>query len=278
MNNEKFLDINKANWNELVSIHKASEFYRLEDLKKGRNILHQLERDELGDVKGKSILHLQCHFGMDTLSLEMLGAEVTGIDYSEEAVRAACELRDELNMKSEFILSDVYSLPEKLNKKFDIIYTSYGVLTWLPDLKKWADVISHFLKDDGYFYIAEVHPASAVFDNTGNSDKDKILKVTFPYFGSTEPLRFESEGSYADKSANTINNITYEWQHNLSDIFMSLINNGLKIEFFHEHDFTVWQQFSWMKKCEDGYYRFDSNIPLLFSLKAKRDMNVLKKI
>ena len=277
MKTEEYLNINKANWNERVSIHKTSELYGLENFKKGKNKLHQLERDELGDVKGKSILHLQCHFGMDTLSLEMLGAEATGIDYSEEAVIAACELRNELNMRSEFILSDVYSLPEKLFKKFDIVYTSYGVLIWLPDLKKWAEVINHFLKDDGFFYMAEVHPASMIFDNSGNSDEDKILKVTYPYFEKSEPVMFETEGTYADKNARTVNNITYEWQHSLSEIFMSLLNTGFKIEFFHEHNFTVWQQFSWMKKSEDGYYRFDSDIPLLFSLKAKRDMKVIRK-
>ncbi len=273
MNKEEYLNINKAHWNERVSIHKKSELYELESFKKGNNKLHQLERDELGDIRGKSVLHLQCHFGMDTLSLEMLGAEVTGIDYSEEAIRAACELRDEMNMKSDFILSDVYSLPEKLNKKFDVVYTSYGVLIWLPDLKKWAEVISHFLKDDGFFYIAEVHPASAIFDNTVKSVKDKILKVAFPYFAGQEPQMFDEAGSYADKNAVTVNNITYEWQHSLSEIFMSLINSGLKIEFFHEHGFTVWQQFAWIKKCEDGYYRLDEDIPLLFSLKAIKKMN-----
>lgn len=277
MDKEDYLNVNKAHWNERVSIHKKSELYELERFKKGNNILHQLERNELGDIRGKSVLHLQCHFGMDTLSLEMLGAEVTGIDYSEEAISAACELRDEMKLKSEFILSDVYSLPEKLDKKFDIVYTSYGVLIWLPDLKKWADVISHFLKDNGFFYIAEVHPASAIFDNTVKSVKDKILKVAFPYFAGQEPQMFDEAGSYADKNAVTVNNVTYEWQHSLSEILMSLINSGLKIEFFHEHSFTVWQQFAWIKKCEDGYYRLDEDIPLLFSLKAKKENELNKR-
>lgn len=277
MDKEDYLNVNKAHWNERVSIHKKSELYELESFKKGNNILHQLERNELGDIRGKTVLHLQCHFGMDTLSLEMLGAEVTGIDYSEEAISAACELRDEMKLKSEFILSDVYSLPEKLDKKFDIVYTSYGVLIWLPDLKKWADVISHFLKDNGFFYIAEVHPASAIFDNTVKSVKDKILKVAFPYFAGQEPQMFDEAGSYADKNAVTVNNVTYEWQHSLSEIFMSLINSGLKIEFFHEHSFTVWQQFAWIKKCEDGYYRLDEDIPLLFSLKARKENELNKR-
>ncbi|MCY7360813.1 MAG: class I SAM-dependent methyltransferase [Ignavibacteria bacterium] len=269
MTNEEYSNINKANWNERVSIHKKSELYDLENFKKGKNKLHNLETEELGDIKGKSVLHLQCHFGMDTLSLEMLGAEVTGVDFSEEAIKAANELRDEMNMKSEFILSDIYSLHGKLNKKFDIVYTSYGVLIWLPDLKKWADIINNFLKDDGFFYIAEVHPTSMIFYNTVQSG---IPEIAYPYFSKEEPLIFNEEGTYADKNAKTVNNTSYEWSHSLSDIFMSLINRGLKIIFFHEHNFTLWQQFSNMKKDQDGYFRFDSDIPLLFSLKAKKGL------
>lgn len=268
MNTKEYLEINKLGWNEVVPIHKRSELYDLEKFRNGKNKLHLLEREELGDVKGKSILHLQCHFGMDTLSLEMLGAEVTGIDFSEEAIKAAFELRDDMNMKADFILSDIYSLPEKLNKKFDIVYTSYGVLIWLPDLEKWANVISNFLKDDGFFYIAEVHPASMIFNNEESSNEKKILEVTYPYFSKPEPNKFVTEGTYADKTAKTVHNVTYEWSHSLSEIFMSLINAGLQIDFFHEHDFTVWEQFPWMKKGEDGYFRFEQEIPLLFSLKA----------
>ena len=265
MNNDKFFETNKAHWNERVSIHKTTDLYALEDFKKGKNKLHPLEISELGDIKGKSILHLQCHFGMDTLSLEMLGAKVTGVDFSEEAIKAAMELRDELGMNADFILSDVYSLPEILNKKFDIVYTSYGVLLWLPDLDKWAGVVKNFMKDDGFFYIAEVHPTSMLFDYSNNEND---LKVLYPYFSQSAPLLFNEPGTYADKTVETKNNITYEWVHSLSDIFMSIINAGLKIEFFHEHHFTVWQQFSWMKKGEDGLFRMPNEIPLIFSLKA----------
>ena len=244
-----------------------TDFYGLDEFKKGVIKLNSLEREELGDIKGKSILHLQCHFGMDTLSLEMLGADVTGVDFSEEGIKTAIEIRDELGMKAELILSDIYSLPEKLNKKFDIVFTSYGVLIWLPDIEKWGKVISHFLKDYGFFYIAEGHPFSYVFDNSSGTDK---LKATLPYFSSTEPLRFDEEGTYAEKNVKTVNNVTYEWIHSLSDIFMAIINAGLRIDFFHEHKFAVWQHFPWMKKSDDGYYRFDEDIPLMFSLKASK--------
>ncbi|MBV6478737.1 MAG: hypothetical protein HGGPFJEG_01494 [Ignavibacteria bacterium] len=262
---DHFFKINKDYWNERVSIHKKSELYDLNNFKKGVNILHSLEKNELGDINGKSVLHLQCHFGMDSLSLEMLGADVTAVDFSEEAIKAATELRDELGMKTEFILSDIYNLPAKLDKNFDIVYTSYGVLSWLQDLNKWGQMISGFLKQGGFFYIVEVHPVSSIFEN--NHEK-KSLSVRYPYFKKPEPLKFTESGTYADRNAHTVNNISYEWSHSLSDIFTSVLNSGLKIEFFHEFGFTVWEQFSGMKKSEDGYYRIDEDIPLLFSLKA----------
>jgi len=171
-------------------------------------------------------------------------------------------------MKTEFILSDIYSLPEKLSKKFDIVYTSYGVLIWMPDTNKWADVISNFLRPGGFFYIAEVHPLSYVFNNSAGAVK---LEAAYPYFSRPEPLKFDEEGTYADKNVKTVNNVTYEWTHSLSEIFMSLINAGLRIDFFNEHRFTVWQQFPWMKKSDDGYYRLEEDIPLLFSLKAFKE-------
>ncbi len=140
---------------------------------------------------------------------------------------------------------------------------------------EWGNIVNYFLKNDGYFYIAEIHPASMMFDNSKDPNK---LEVAYSYFNLPVPLKFDEEGTYADRNAKTTNNATYEWIHSLSDILMSLINAGLKIEFFHEFDFTVWQQFPWMKKCEDGYYRTDEKIPLLFSLKASKKISKLNYI
>jgi len=265
MKTEEYLEYNKKFWNERVSIHKESELYELENFKLGKNKLHTLEREELGDVKGKSILHLQCHFGMDTLSLARLGADVTGVDFSDEAIKEAKALNDELDLNAEFILSDVYFLPKIMDKKFNIVFTSYGVLAWLPDLNMWAKVVNHFLKDDGFFYIVEIHPTSMVFDNEGEI---KELKVKYPYFRKTKPLEFEEQGSYANPEAKTRCNKTYEWIYSLTDVFTSLLDAGLSIEFFREFPFTVYPQFPFMKRGKDGYWRAEEEIPLLFSLKA----------
>jgi len=269
MKTQEYIEVNKKSWNERVSIHKKSELYDLENFKKGKNKLHSLERKELGNIKDKTILHLQCHFGMDTLSLAMLGARVTGIDFSEDAIKEAKSLNKELGLNVEFIHSDVYSLPEKLNKKFDIVFTSYGVLTWLPDLERWAEVVSHFLKDDGFFYIVEIHPSSMMFED-GKGIKE--LRVNYPYFRKANPLEFVAEGSYANPKAKTKNNKTYEWLYSLMDVFSSLLNAGLSIEYFHEFSFTVYPQFPFMKRGKDGYWRMKEDIPLLFSIKAVKNI------
>lgn len=270
MEKQDFLETNRKYWNERVAIHLKSGFYDVDSFRRGRNMLNDLEKKELGDISGKTLLHLQCHFGIDSLSLEMLGANVTGVDYSEEAIRAAEQLRDEMKMRTKFILADVLNLREIPGSKFDIVYTSYGVLTWLPDIDEWGRTVSRFLKDDGFFYIAEIHPASLMFEGADGKDN---LEVKYPYFRQDKPLHFNDPGSYAVKDAVTGNNTTYEWTHSMSDIVMSLIKAGLKIEFFHEHDFTVWEHFRGMKKGDDGYYRLEKSLPLLFSMKAVKDLS-----
>lgn len=266
-NLNEFYTANQKHWDESVEPHVGSDLYGMSEFLAGKNKLHKLEREELGDISGKNILHLQCHFGMDTLSLEMLGASVTGVDFSEKAISTANELRDKLNMKSKFILSDVYSLPEKLDEKFDIVYTTYGVLLWLHDINKWAETVSHFLKPGGYLYLAESHPAANIFEFI-----DGELKIQYSYFYKKEPTKFEDEGDYANFSKKYENKVTYEWDHSLSDIFNALIRNGMSIGYFNEHPFTVWQKFPFLVKDKDGLFQFPegytNTLPLLFSLKA----------
>ena len=164
-NYNKYFEANKALWNKRVDLHFNSEFYDKDKFKKSKNSLNSIELKELGDISGKTILHLQCHFGQDTLSLANLGAEVTGVDFSEEAIIKAKQLSNELNIKADFICSNIYDLKEKLNGKFDIVFTSYGTIGWLPDINKWAEIISHFLKPKGQFLIVEFHPFIWMLDD-----------------------------------------------------------------------------------------------------------------
>ncbi len=272
--NEKHSILNKQLWNQKTKIHVNSKFYDVEGFKNGKSSLLPIELSEVGDVKGKKLLHLQCHFGLDTLSWARLGASVTGVDFSEEAISYAKNLAKELDIKANFICSDIYKLKENLNEKesFDIVYTSYGVLCWLYDLKKWAQIIFSFLKNGGFFYIVELHPFMMVFEN---EEPTKDFKVSYPYFHQNEAMVFQTKGTYADKNSK-IESKSYEWNHSVSDIINSLIEVGLKIEFFNEHPFSCYDHFPFMKKREDGLWILDSekikvaDLPLSFSIMAKK--------
>jgi len=264
------LDANLAWWNERVLHHAASKFYDVESFKKGRITLMPLERRELGSVEGRSLLHLQCHFGLDTLSWARLGAQVTGADFSTEAISLARALASELEIDANFVQSDIYDLPGVHNAVYDIVYTSYGVLSWLPDLTRWAQVIAHFLKPGGTFYIAEIHPFAYVFND---EDDAEDLEVHYPYFHHPEPLRFEFDGSYAAPEVRTNHNVTYEWSHSLSDVINAVLCAGLQLEFLHEFPFASFKMYPFLEEGKDGWWWLEGksgSIPMTFSLKATR--------
>lgn len=173
------LKANKKVWDALTGPHLLSEFYDVEGFKAGNDWLRPLEIEEMGDVHGKTLLHLQCHFGQDTLSWGRRGAIVTGVDFSDEAIDYARKLSKETGIKADFICSDIYALPEILDQQFDIVFTSYGVLTWLPDLKRWAEVVAHFLKPGGFFYIVEIHPILYIIGYEPNPEL-RVKTLTSP--------------------------------------------------------------------------------------------------
>jgi SAM-dependent methyltransferase len=258
-------------WTEWTPIHEKSKSYNLDGFKSGKSSLKSTELEELGDVSGKSLLHLQCHLGMDTMSWAKLGAKVTGVDFSDKAISLAKSLSKELGIEANFLCSNIYDLPNILTGKFDIVFTSYGVLCWLPDICEWAKVIAHFLKTAGTFYIVEAHPFTNVFENESST---KELKLHHTYFYSTEPTRYEPDGSYADRTAKVVNP-SYEWTHGLSDIINALISVGLKIEFVHEFPYANYDVFPFLEQDEEKKWRFKGKkeiIPLMFSLKATKCM------
>ncbi|MFX1482560.1 MAG: class I SAM-dependent methyltransferase [Promethearchaeota archaeon] len=267
---DKFLKTNRELWDILATIHHETEFYDVEGFLKGKQTLDPIEIDELPDLRGKSLLHLQCHFGMDTLSLAKLGAIATGVDFSSTAIELAKALSEAAGIDARFICSNVYDLPEVLDEKFDIVFTSGGVLVWLPDLDQWAKIISASLKPGGCFYIREDHPFAYIFDD----EKDvHELKVKFPYFQSDRPLMFETEGSYADKDAKTGKMRSYEWNHTISQIINALINNGLRIDHFNEFPVSSYQALPFMEKNVDGRWilpQHENSVPLTFSIKATK--------
>ncbi len=272
---DEYMKGNRDLWNEITPIHVASYFYDVEGFKHGRSsMLYPIELEEMGNVSGKSLLHLQCHFGMDTLSWARLGTKVTGVDFSDKSIELARSLSEELGIVADFICSNIYDLPENLKGTFDIVYTSDGVLCWLPDLKRWAEIISHFLKSGGFFYILEGHPFSRVFDDSPDATE---LKVKYSYFHTPEPSKgkrylsaWESEGDCAVPDA-VVTHGSYEWTHSLGDIINALISSGLKIDFLHEFPMIFYKCLSFMEQEDDGRWRLKGDkIPLIFSLKASK--------
>jgi len=269
--NKKYYDANKELWDEFARVHyeTESEEYSVKSFLEGQTTLKSYELKEMGNVKGKSLLHLQCHFGLDTLSWAREGAIVTGIDISSEGIRLAKLLANQAKLEARFIESNFYDLPKVLSEEFDIVYTSIGVLCWLNDLKEWAKIITHFLKPGGFFYIAEIHPFSLVFDNETKDIKD--LQVYYNYFHDPKPMEFLADGSYSSDGIKIEPKKEYEWAHSMSDIINSLIEAGLRIEFLNEYPFTVWKQFPFVERGADGFFRLKNQkaeIPLIFTLKA----------
>lgn len=259
---EKYLELNKNNWNNRVSGHLASDFYRMEAFHAGENSLKEIELALLGDIQGKSVLHLQCHFGQDTLSMARMGAKVTGVDFSEKAIEAAQELARELSIKANFHCCDIYRAPQFIAEKFDIVYTTYGTIGWLPDLDRWAQVVSHFLKPNGKFIFVEFHPVVWMFD-------DDFNQLAYNYF-QDEPIVEEVSGSYADKSMQ-ITDTTITWNHGLSEVYQALQNAGLTIDHFSEYPFSPYDCLKDLIEVEPNRFQVKhlvNKIPMVYALTA----------
>jgi SAM-dependent methyltransferase len=267
---DEYTETNRRRWNEVTPIHAASDFYDLAGFRAGKSSLRPIELEELDEVRGKALLHLQCHFGLDTLSWARLGARVTGVDFSEEAITFARSLAAEISLDARFICCDLYDLPSHLEGAFDIVFTSYGVLAWLSDLRRWAEIVAHFLRPGGAFYIIEFHPFADVFDDAPGTSG---LKLAFPYFPGGEPLAFDSATTYADRTATVAQTREYQWVHPLGEVLTALTGAGLRIEFLHEFPFCAYSKFPFLRLGTDGWWRLpdaDGRVPLMFSIKATK--------
>lgn len=261
---ENYLDINRNSWNSKVETHLKSDFYFVDEFIKGRTSLNSIELELLGDIKDKEILHLQCHFGQDSISLSRLGAKVTGVDLSEKAIDAAKDLAKKCGTDTQFLVSDVYELPENLNQKFDIVYTSYGTIGWLPDLEKWAKVINHFLKPGGKLVFVEFHPYVWMYD-------DDFTHIKYHYFNE-KPIVESEEGTYADQSADITQDYVM-WNHPLSDVLQNLLKVDLQLESFQEYNWSPYACFRHNEEFEKGKFRipqFGDKAPHVYSLVAAK--------
>lgn len=258
---------NRRNWDNRVAVHAASDYYDLSGFRAGGCTLRQFELDEVGDVSGKRLLHLQCHMGQDTLSWARRGADVTGLDFSEPAIRTARELADDIGAadRARFVVSDVYDAPRALDgQRFDIVYTGIGALVWLPDIPRWAEVVASLLDDAGTLYLAEFHPLSELLGEDGRS-------VEHDYF-HTDAETFDIPYTYTDGPPLT-ETVTVQWQHPLGEVVTALARAGLRIEFLHERDHLLFRRYPVMEPCGSDGYRFPAGhprMPLMYSLRASK--------
>lgn len=267
---------NRDLWDGWTELHVGSDFYDVEGFKAGRDTLDEVELqavlDHAGDVRGRSLLHLQCHFGLDSLSWARRGARVTGVDFSEKATAHARRLARELGLEARFVCADVTDtaavLTQLAGEQFDVVFTSHGVLTWLPDLRPWARTVAGALRPGGTFAIADSHPFTWMFDDEAT---EPGLSFRYEYF-SREALRFEEKGSYAVPDAD-FEGISYSWQHTFAELISALADAGITVVSLREYPYLFWKWFPWMVEDQAGRYRLPSGmprIPLMFSLTATK--------
>ena len=260
----KAFNTNRETWNKKVAIHAASDFYDLDSFKKGASSLNCFELDALGDVRGKSLLHLQCHFGQDTLSLQRMGAECTGVDISDTAIQLAQDLNSELILDAKFVCCNVLDTSKHVSEEFDIVFTSYGTIGWLPDLKPWAKMIYERLKPGGTFYIVEFHPIAWMYDYT-----DSPPELIYGY-QQKEAIYEEYEGTYANPASNMVSK-EYGWNHGLGEVITALSTVGLKTEYLNEYEQSPYNIFPGLVKNDQGLYKLPKGLyPLVFELKASK--------
>ena len=265
--------INKQYWDALVAVNadtKGNDGYNVKGFLAGERSLHPIELAELPDVTGLSMLHLQCHFGKDTLTLADMGARVTGYDYSPAAIEKARWLATETGIEATFVEGDLYDAPKLIDGQFDAVFVSWGAINWLPDIQGWAGVVAHFVKPGGWFYMAEGHPVMATIDDE-DPDPNGPVTVRYPYFHKPEPLRFTTTTAYADNETQLEVTENHEWFHPVGEVVTSLIDAGLRLEFLHEHPEITWRAMPYLVRGEPGQYRMPDDrpsIPLSFSLMA----------
>jgi SAM-dependent methyltransferase len=264
-------DQNRAMWNEKTPLHLGSRTYDVPGFKAGRITLRPHEIADLGDVAGKDLIHLQCHFGLDTLSWGRLGARVTGLDFSEPAVRAATQLARDIGIEAGFVTSDVYDAPAAVNHRtFDIVYTGVGALCWLPDMERWARVVHDLLRPGGQLYLFEFHPVKWMIESSAPTGTGIIDH----YFTPPEGFRDAGGVSYADTSIPSAATPTIQWNHPLGEVVTALAGAGMRIESLRELDRDVLCQWDGMVRTEDGMYRMPperASVPLMYVLRARRE-------
>lgn len=262
--------VNRARWDELVAIHLRSPDYRVAPFKAGEDHLHPIEAAEIGPIAGQRLLHLQCHFGLDTLCLARRGAVVTGLDFSPPAIAAARALAAETGVAARFVEGNVYDAPALIGERFEVVYVSWGALNWLPDISRWAKIVADMLEPGGFLYLAEGHPVAMAFEQ--QSATSPIL-AAHDYFQKPGPFVNFAAKSYTSDPDPLTHTEMHEWIHPLGSVVTALIQAGLALDWLREHDRVSWQMFPCLEEGADRMWRMPAGRPLLplaYSLRARR--------
>lgn len=266
---------NLANWNARVPVHTGPDGYRIDRLIENSSALSDVvdfDRRYLGDLTGVELVHLQCHLGTDTVSLARLGASITGLDFSPPAIAVAKDLAERCGIDARFVEGNLYDAPEVLGRTYDMVYTGVGAINWLPDIKRWAQVVAALLRPGGRFHITEGHPVAMIFSEDSTLEN---MQIEFPYFEGSPPIRWTDTATYAG-SGEVTSPDSVEWAHNMGSIIQALIDAGLVIDRFDEHQELAWELLPWMEPVadRDDWVRFpeplDRSIPLQFTIQAHK--------
>lgn len=260
---------NRANWDDRTAIHLRSRFYDVEGWLRDERGPPRREREALGDVSGLRLLHLQCHFGLDTLAWARAGAQVTGLDFSSSAIDAARDIAQRAGLadRATFVCADVHDAVEILgHATFDVVYVSLGALSWLPSVDRWAEQVGALVCPGGRFYLHDGHPIAWAL-------ADDVLALEHTYFEQAEPHVDDSDETYTDSDETVTNRRHYEWNHGIGETVTALIRHGLELVWLVEHDWTVWRRFPWLVPDRAGHWTTPAGmprVPLTFSLLATR--------
>jgi SAM-dependent methyltransferase len=264
-------ELTRANWrrwNEVVDIHVRSDDYRVAEFRAGGADLRGIEAAEIGDVAGKRLLHLQCHFGLDTLRLARRGAIVTGLDYAPKAIATARQLAHDTRLDARFVEGDVHDAPRLIEGRFDIVFVSWGAICWLPDIGRWAEIAAGFVAPGGFLYLLEAHPMALAMMQR----EDASFRVTDDYF-SRAPIAADEDVTYTNDPDKLTNTRIYNWLHTLGATVTAVIDAGLTLDYLREHDALPWRMYPTLVAGTDGRWRLPAGqprLPLSFSLKARR--------
>lgn len=269
------MEANRRNWNARVPVHTGPDGYDLDFMLDDPEAICEVvafDVERLGDLTGLDVVHLQCHIGPDTISLARLGANVTGLDLAEDAIEAARDLARRCEADVRFVEANVYDAVDALGATYDLVYTGIGALNWLPDMRRWAEVVAALLRPGGRLHLFEGHPVGWCISDDSSADD---IRLEYPYFRPDQPLRFEESTSYLG-SGTVAEPVSYEWAHPLSEVIQGVLDAGLEVTRFEEHRVVPWRQFPWFEHVP-GTYDWSQLpeaqrdiVPLTYTLQARK--------